>query len=254
MDENACSIDFSISLHDSPEERVEGAELALYKLSETNTSEGTSYDVYISQILSNNFNQFARVKSIPSTESGWQVFNVDTIAAQWSEDNIITLRVLIIRHDGTILPCSSVKTLFVIHMAEESISRKNLLINTQLGPKEMKSYIPVVTVFTVTDETVPSPPPLCTLFPNSLECQSKRLRRETSINSLAIGSSNRNQGRETCSDSHNFVLTIFYFRILLKKTNCTALFNGQTVSALHCNTEANTKLFCALEQGMLMHY
>ena len=248
MDESACSINFSIHLNN---ERAVGAELALYKLREMNTREEAAYDVYIFQKLGNNFNNLSTVRNISSTESGWQVFNMDTAAAQWEGDRVITLRVLIIRQDGATLPCSSVLSLFVIHATEKSIPHdEEMFVDTQPRPEEITSYVPVVTIFT---SSASSLSPLCTLFPNRPDCQSRRLGRETPMLSLAnSGSANARQTRDSCSNNHNFVLSIFFFRIELKLTNCTAPFNGQTVSALHCNREVKPKFFCAVEQSMLM--
>lgn len=244
VDESACNINFRIHLDGYPRERAAGAQLALYKLRETNASEEATYNVYISQ---NNFKSLSTVRAISSMESGWQLFDIDTADAQWAEDHILTLRVLIIRQDGTTLPCSSALSLFVICTTEKSISHEELFVHTQPQPKEITSYTPVVTVFTSSPSSLS---PLCTQLPNSPDCHPGRLKRESPILDLA-NSESHNTMRDSCSNNHNFVLSIFFFRIVLRP-NCTALFNDQTVSALHCNRGARPKFFCALEQSTLM--
>ena len=196
-----------------------GGDLAIYKLTEVDKSPDKTYDVYISQRFGNRYTPITK-KTVPSMNSGWQIFNIDEAIILWPlGKSQFTLSVSIVRSDGTVLPCSSISSLFIISDSENQVPEEERLVNVSQRPRNEQKYLPAVNAFTTTSSTL-----LCELYPEFCSRQKR-------------------------SNIHDYLLSIYQWRLQNRRTNCLAPFNGQHVSVLHC-FDARVRIFISKEQGV----
>jgi len=221
-----CDINFEIPIGDLMERAI-GAELAIYKQNQTSSKH--NYTVYIVHKASEEHRQILDTKTISMSKRGWQVFNIDTAAAQWQGPKAEFTVQVSLDFDGAFLPCKTVKSLFVLNVKEDS--------HTILD-----GFAPVVTAFTTTVGSLL----YCKVFP--MDCMSVQPSTEPAPVKPMLTDVERKHRRDT-NYVHDYVLQIFIQRRRWKDANCVNMsFNGQPVSPHHCNTR-QMKTFCALEEG-----
>ena len=222
--EQSCDIDFKISIDNHLMEKVIGAEIAIYKRNQT--SKEHSYTVYIMHKVGEIQSQILDAKTVSMSEQGWQIFNIDAVAAQLQgPNNELTVQIAV-KVGGTFFPCQSVKSMFVLKAQEETHT-------------VMKNLTPAVTVFTTMVGSVLH----CKMFPK--ECKS--LQSSADPVQQKIGTQNR---LKRDSVRHNYVLALLDQRKAWKEVGCVnASFNGQSISPHHCYHGGRVKMFCALEEG-----
>lgn len=146
----ACDLRFSISTDVG--EMVLGADMAMYKLPENETSENVTYDVLIIYQESELYYRLVDKKlQLNSTASGWQVFNVDNVATAWSSGGTtsVVFTVHVTRYNGPgagidILSCAEVASLFVLN---EPIGNSGSAQPVLYPLEDWEDYIPVLTTF-----------------------------------------------------------------------------------------------------------
>ena len=222
--EQGCDIHFKISIDDHLMEKVIGAEFAIYKRNQTNKKH--SYTVYIIHKVDEIQSQILNAKTVSMSEQGWQVFNIDAVAAQLQGPNTELTVQIAVKVGGIFFSCQSVKSMFVLKAQEETYTA-------------MENLNPAVTVFTTTLGSVLH----CKMFPK--ECKSLQLSAEPVLQKM--GTQNR---LKRDSVRHNYALALLDQRKAWKEVGCVnASFNGQSISPHHCYHGGRVKMFCALEEG-----
>ena len=144
VSQNFCGVQFNVTI--SAGEMVLGADLAMFKLQEGDSSENITYDLLIlykeSEIFYSLVNPQRR--QLSSTASGWEVFSIDSIATAWQpgDTSLVLFKVYVTKFNGDdskILNCTDVASLFVL-----SGDSGLLQISSLEG---WENYVPVLTTF-----------------------------------------------------------------------------------------------------------
>ena len=95
---------------------IRGIDLAFYKAREAESND--FYLVYILSITQSNLVDLAAYRIIPAQCSGWQIFhlNNEVISRYIHEgDNDLTFEIIMSRNSSSILPCETVRSLFLLN-------------------------------------------------------------------------------------------------------------------------------------------
>lgn len=154
---HTCDLRFNISVSSS--EKMEGADLALYKLEEANATEAGSYRILVIHAKTRVFNQLVGNITIPATSTGWQVFHIDNAVTSLAAGHHQLLLRLVVSSikDAHILSCSEISSMFVLNDAALRMSNVQLGGDQGSGVEQLPTqgveipdrqiYFPVLTLF-----------------------------------------------------------------------------------------------------------
>ena len=149
----ACDVQFNITIDAG--EKVLGADLALYKLQEENSSESITYDLLIIHRVTETFYSLVNPqrRHLSSIASGWQVFRIDSVstALQPGETSLLQFTVYVTKFSGAdikILSCEDISSLLVLNGPVGDSGSAQPLQYPPLDQEGWEDYVPLLTTFT----------------------------------------------------------------------------------------------------------